>query len=157
MKFTLFWIGKTDESFLKEGTEMYEKRIQRYLTFQVITLPDVKKSMKYTPEQQKDLEGNCLMDRLSPQDEVYLLDERGEMLSSPELARFFEKRMLESVRNLVFVVGGSYGFSEKVYQRARGTISLSRMTFSHQMVRLLALEQIYRAFTIIRGEPYHHV
>jgi 23S rRNA (pseudouridine1915-N3)-methyltransferase len=155
MKITLFWIGKTDEPYLRQGTELYESRIGKYLDFQAITIPDVRKG-QMTPARQSELEATALLEKISPRDDVFLLDERGEMFSSAEMARFLEKKMLESTRNLVFVIGGPYGFHEKLYQRAQGTISLSRMTFSHQMVRLLFLEQLYRALTIIRGEPYHH-
>jgi len=156
MKITLLVIGKTDASYLKEGMDIYIKRLAHYIHFKVEVIPDIKKGKNTSIEAQKEKEGELILSKLSPGKELHLFDERGKMLASKELAAFINQKMLNSVKELVFVIGGPYGFSEKVYQRATSKISLSKLTFSHQMVRLLCVEQIYRAFTILKGEPYHH-
>jgi len=119
-------------------------------------IPDVKNSKNLSEDQQKEKEGELILQQISPSDELFLLDEQGMEVSSVEFARFLEKKMISGIKRLVFVIGGPYGFSGSVYSRAIGKISLSKMTFSHQMVRLIFLEQLYRAFTILKGEPYHH-
>ncbi|HPB05641.1 MAG TPA: 23S rRNA (pseudouridine(1915)-N(3))-methyltransferase RlmH, partial [Prolixibacteraceae bacterium] len=121
-----------------------------------VVIPALKNTSKLSEEQQKQKEGSSILSHLQPTDELILLDERGEMFSSVAFARFVEKKMVAGSRNMVFVIGGPYGFSEEVYARANGKVSLSAMTFSHQMVRLLFVEQFYRAMTILKGEPYHH-
>ncbi len=156
MRITLMLVGNTDKKYLLEGIEDYHKRVVHYLPFEIRVLPDVKNSRNITTEQQKEREGKALLDQVTPGDELVLLDVGGIELSSPGLAGFVEKRMLSGTRQLTFVVGGPYGFSEAVYKRADAKMSLSRLTFPHQLVRLIFMEQLYRALTIIKGEPYHH-
>ena len=156
MKITFLWVGKTAERWLQEGVDIYLNRLKRYVSLTVEIIPAPKNLLKQNVEKQKEMEGDTVFGRIAPQDEVYLLDERGTIYSSEELAGFFQKKMSASVKHLVLVVGGPFGFSEKMYQRANGLISFSKLTFSHQMIRLLACEQTYRAFTILRGESYHH-
>ena len=156
MKVTLLEIGKTEADYLKKGVDIYLKRIAHYITFNELVIPSLKKTGSLSEIQQKQKEGELIMNLLNPTDELILLDERGERFSSIGFARFIEKKMVEGNRNIVFVTGGPYGFSPDVYSRARTTISLSEMTFSHQLVRLIFVEQFYRAMTIIKGEPYHH-
>lgn len=156
MKITLLAIGKTDSTALNELIQQYTARIGHYLPFELKIIPDVKRSAKTTPEVQKTSEGKEILSELSSTDRLILFDERGKSYTSREFAEHLEGRMLASEKRLVFVIGGPYGFSEEVYDRANEKITLSRMTFSHQMVRLFATEQIYRAMTILRGEPYHH-
>ncbi|WP_423129347.1 23S rRNA (pseudouridine(1915)-N(3))-methyltransferase RlmH [Gaoshiqia sp. Z1-71] len=156
MKIRLIVIGKTDKSFLQEGIELFHKRIPHYLPFEYQVIPELKNTRKLSEDQQKEKEGELLLTRLNPGDELILLDERGDEFKSTDFARFLEKRMLGGTKNLVFAIGGPYGFPETVYQAAAGKISLSKMTFSHQLVRLIFSEQLYRALTILKGEPYHH-
>lgn len=156
MNITLLVIGKTDAAYLKEGIDIYRKRLSHYINFKMEVIPDVKKGKNTNIETQKEKEGELILSKLGPGKELHLFDERGKMYASKELAAFIDKKILNSVKELVFVVGGPYGFSEKVYLQARSKISLSKLTFSHQMVRLLCVEQFYRAFTILKGEPYHH-
>ncbi len=156
MKITFLWVGKTTEAWLQKGVEEYIARLKHYVPLSVDVVPVPKNLPKQDIEKQKETEGDAVLARITPTDKVFLLDERGAAYTSEELAVFLQKKMSASVRNLVLVVGGPFGFSEKVYQRANGQISLSKLTFSHQMIRLLLCEQIYRAFTIIRGESYHH-
>jgi 23S rRNA (pseudouridine1915-N3)-methyltransferase len=156
MKIALLAIGKTVDAYLQEGLEVYEKRLQRYVNYMRKELPDVKNAKSLPVEQLKVQEGKTLLSQLTEADELFLLDENGTSFSSEELAGFIRQRMLYSAKSLVFAVGGAYGFSDEVYRKAAGSISLSRLTFSHQMVRLIFTEQLYRAFTIIKGEPYHH-
>ncbi|MDR2036865.1 MAG: 23S rRNA (pseudouridine(1915)-N(3))-methyltransferase RlmH [Bacteroidales bacterium] len=155
MKITFIWTGKTSESWLQEGIAVYEKRLKHYISFSVEVIM-LKNIPKHDVERQKVLEGEAILGRIDPSDEVYLLDEHGTEYSSEKLAAFLQMKMSSSIKNLVFVVGGPYGFSQRIYQRANGQISFSKFTFSHQMIRLLLCEQIYRAFTIIKGESYHH-
>lgn len=150
-------IGKTDEKYLQSGMEIFLKRIPHYVPFEMKIILDLKNTRKLTETQQKDKEGDLILQQLSGADELVLLDENGIKNSSPDFAQFLEKKMLAGTKQLVFVIGGPYGFSDKVYEKATHKISLSAMTFSHQMVRLIFLEQLYRAFTIIKGEPYHHI
>lgn len=156
MKITLLCIGKTDDSFVSTGIETYMKRLKHYISFEMSIIPDIKNAKNLSQEQQKQREGELLLKQISNTDFVMLLDERGKMFTSMEYAKFIEQKMISSVNHLVFVIGGPYGFSDDVYKRANQQISLSKMTFSHQMIRLFFVEQVYRAFTIMRGEPYHH-
>ncbi|MBC8006168.1 MAG: 23S rRNA (pseudouridine(1915)-N(3))-methyltransferase RlmH [Verrucomicrobia bacterium] len=156
MKISLLVIGKTDEEYLRKGLEIFTKRIPHYILFEMKIIPDIKNSKNLSEEQQKDKEGELILQQVLSSDELFLLDENGVEASSVEFARFLEKKMLSGLKRLVFVIGGPYGFSPAVYARANGKVSLSKMTFSHQMVRLIFTEQLYRAFTILKGEPYHH-
>ena len=156
MKIKLLMVGKTVDSDLIKLIENYQKRLTHYVNFEAVIIPDIKNAKNLTSDQQKEKEAELLLSKMEPTDEVILLDERGKVFTSVQFARFLEEKMLYSSKNLTFVVGGAYGFSEKVYERAGGLLSLSAMTFSHQMIRLLFVEQLYRAMTIIKGEPYHH-
>jgi len=156
VKITLLVIGKTDAAYLKEGLNEYLKRLKHYVNFEIEVIPDIKKVKNMSSENQKKREGELILSKKMGGKEIHLFDEKGKTLSSRELAQFLEKKMVSGLKELVFVIGGPYGFSEDVYKNASTKISLSRLTFSHQMVRLLCTEQIYRAFTILKGEPYHH-
>ena len=156
MKITLLVLGKTEEKYLKEGIEKYSKRLKHYIRFEIIEIPELKNTKNMTEDQQKAKEAELIRKQLNPGDQLVLLDEKGDLFSSVEFSVFLNKKMLGSVQNLVFLVGGPYGFDSSIYSNASAKISLSRMTFSHQMVRLFFVEQIYRAFTILKGEPYHH-
>lgn len=156
MKIILMAIGKTRSRLLADGVEEYSGRINRYLPFETFFLPDVRTTRTMTEPMQKELEGQMMLERLQPSDYVMLLDERGVEMTSREFAGFVDKRMSSGLKRLVFVIGGPYGFSPAMYERADARLSLSRMTFSHEMVRLFFIEQVYRAMTILRGEPYHH-
>lgn len=156
MKITLLVIGKTDASYLSVGIDEYIKRLNHYVSFEIDIIPDVKKKSNITVVQQKAMEGELILHKLQPGKELHLFDENGSHYSSREFARFLERKMASGLKELVFVVGGPYGFSDEVYKNSASKISLSKLTFSHQMVRLLCVEQIYRAFTILKGEPYHH-
>jgi 23S rRNA (pseudouridine1915-N3)-methyltransferase len=156
MKIILLLVGKTDNSIYNELISEYENRLMRYIPFAVSIIPDIKKTKNFSISQQKIIEGEKILDALLPGDVCILLDERGREYSSPEFASFLSRRMSAGSKRIVFIVGGAYGFSENVYSAVRERISLSRMTFSHQMVRLFFIEQLYRAFTILNNEPYHH-
>ena len=156
MQLSLLVLGKTDSAQIETEIKRYESRLKHYLPFELRVIPDVRRGSKLTPEEQKRAEGIELLRYITPTDRVYLFDERGEGYTSRAFATFIERAMVSGERRLVFIIGGPYGFSPEVYERADGQVSLSRMTFSHQMVRLFAIEQFYRAQTIIRGEPYHH-
>ena len=156
MKITVIWIGKTSESYYKDAIDVYEKRIGRYIPFSTVTIPDIKTGAGMLPEQLKQKEGIQILSKVLPSDEFVLFDENGANHTSVSFAEWLEFRMITGVKNIVFCIGGAYGFSQDVYNRANSRISLSSMTFSHQMVRIIALEQIYRGMTIIKGEPYHH-
>jgi len=156
MKITLLTIGKTEDAYLKEGIEKYLKRLKHYIRFEITELPELKNTKALSEAQQKAKEAELLFKNLASTDHVILLDENGVELSSQKFADMLNKKMIASVQNLVFIIGGPYGFDESIYQRANEKLSLSRMTFSHQMVRLFFAEQVYRAFTILKGEPYHH-
>lgn len=156
MKTCLLVIGKTDAAYIREGIAEYEKRLTRYIPYEMQVLPDVRNSKNMTETLQKEKEGEMLLGQLQPADFVVLLDEKGKQHTSVEFSEYLAQKMLGGIKRLVFVVGGPYGFSEAVYRRANDKISLSRMTFSHQMVRMIFAEQIYRAMTILKGEPYHH-
>ena len=150
-------IGKTDEPYLIEGIEKYLKRLKFYVDFKLVVIPDIKKNKGMSADLQKRKEGEMILKSLNSTDQVILLDEQGKEYSSVQFSILLEKKMIASVQQLVFIIGGPYGFDEAVYQRANGKISLSKMTFSHQMIRLFFAEQLYRAYTIIKNEPYHHI
>lgn len=156
MNIKLIVIGRTVESYLQTGMDEYCKRLSRYARYEVETIPDLKNAKSLTESQIKEAEGKLILDRLTATDTVMLLDERGEQLTSLKFADHINDSALKSVKNLVFVIGGAYGFSDAVYQRTTNKISLSKMTFSHQMVRLIFTEQLYRAYAIINNLPYHH-
>jgi 23S rRNA (pseudouridine1915-N3)-methyltransferase len=155
MKITLLVVGKTTDTHIELLIQEYQKRLTHYIPFALQIVPELKNTKSITPEQQKQAEGELILRAITPNTDLVLLDEHGKEFRSVEFADYVQKRM-SSGRDVVFVVGGPYGFSEGVYQRANGKISLSKMTFSHQMVRLFFVEQLYRAMTILRGEPYHH-
>lgn len=156
MKTCLLVIGKTDAGYIREGIAEYEKRLKRYMPYEMKILPDVKNAKNMGEMLQKEKEGNMILEQLQPTDLVVLLDENGRQYTSVGLSEFLAQKMLNGIKRLVFVIGGPYGFSDAVYQRAADKLSLSKMTFSHQMVRMIFAEQIYRAMTIMKGEPYHH-
>ncbi|MEZ4875879.1 MAG: 23S rRNA (pseudouridine(1915)-N(3))-methyltransferase RlmH [Flavobacteriaceae bacterium] len=156
MKITLLAIGKTDNKNLQNLLEDYTKRLSHYVGFTFDVIPDIKNAKNLTEAQQKLAEGEEILKRLQPTDVLFLLDEKGKQYTSEGFAEFLQKKMNSGIKNLAFVIGGPYGFSADVYTKAKGKISLSEMTFSHQMVRLFFIEQTYRAFTILRNEPYHH-
>jgi 23S rRNA (pseudouridine1915-N3)-methyltransferase len=156
MKITLLSIGKTEDAYIKEGIDKYLKRLKHYTKLELTELPELKNTKALTQEQQKTKEAEMLHKKFAPTDFVILLDEKGSELSSSQFAGYLDKKAIGSVSSIVFVIGGPYGFDASVYQRANDKLSLSRMTFSHQMVRLFFVEQLYRAYTIIKGEPYHH-
>lgn len=155
MKTLLILVGKTADRHFAAGIGDYVERIGHYMPFDVVTIPELKNTKSLSEEQQKTAEGELILKQLQPSDTVVLLDERGRELRSVEFARWLEQKG-NTARRLIFIIGGPYGFSPDVYARANEQLSLSKMTFSHQMVRLVFTEQLYRACTIIRGEPYHH-
>ena len=155
MKTVLILVGKTTGKLFAAGIDDYVGRINHYMPMSVVTIPELKSTKSLTQEQQKEAEGRLILNQLQPSDTVVLLDEHGKEPRSVEFARWLEHKRQTS-RRLVFIIGGPYGFSPQVYMRANEQLSLSRMTFSHQMVRLIFAEQLYRACTIIQGEPYHH-
>jgi len=156
MKVKLLQIGKTQQSFLVEGIDFYEKRIKNYLSFSIETIPTVKQSASLPPDQLKQKEGEIILSKLRPDDRLILLDERGKTLSSIGFSEFIQGQMNQGQKQLVFVIGGAFGFSEEVYKKASYKISLSEMTFSHQLIRIVFMEQMYRAMTILNNHPYHH-
>lgn len=156
MRITLRVIGKTDFEWIKEGLGLYTRRLSHYIPFAVEEISEPKFPVSATQDFVKEKEGALLLLGLKPSDEVILLDERGSQMRSVEFARYLQDKMARGGRNIVFMIGGPYGFSQAVYDRAEGKISLSKMTFSHQMVRVFFVEQVYRAMTILGGEPYHH-
>jgi len=156
MKITVLNIGRTGESWLRDGLAVYENRLRHYVPFQMIYLQEPRQVKNQSEKTQKEQEGKIILSALAGFDQKVLLDEKGKMLNSAGFSVFLQNAMNRGTRNLAFVTGGPYGFSEEVYQAVPDRISLSEMTFSHQMIRLLFLEQLYRGFTIIRGEPYHH-
>lgn len=156
MKITLIAIGKTEDKYLIEGIDKYVNRLKHYINFSLVIIPDVKNTKNLTEAQQKTKEAELISKQLNNSDVVVLLDEKGKKYSSVQFSAYLNKLMIGSVQNLVFVIGGPYGFDESIYKRANSSISLSDMTFSHQMVRLFFVEQLYRAFTILKNEPYHH-
>ena len=156
MNIELLVVGKTDSKEVEALVELYARPVNRYCRFAVTALPDVRNTRSLTQNQQRTAEGEAILRQLAAGDHVVLLDERGDEMRSVEFAYWLQKRMLGGVRRLVLVIGGPYGFSDAVYARADGRLSLSRMTFSHQIVRAIFAEQIYRAFAILNHEPYHH-
>ncbi len=156
MKIVLITVGKTSTPYIATAVDDYVKRINRYCPMEVVTIPDIKAAKGLTEQLQKQREGQAILSLLQGGDQVVLLDERGKELTSRELSAEIDRRMVLGLKRLVYVVGGPYGFSQDVYSRADAKLSLSRMTFTHEMVRLFFAEQIYRAMTIMRGEPYHH-
>ena len=156
MKINLTVIGKTDAKYFIDAIKEYENRLKHYIPFELQILPDIKNTKSLTIEQQKEKEGEIILRSLQQGDYIVLLDEKGKEFSSSQFANYIEKKTYSVSKRLVFIVGGPYGFSESVYAKASEKISLSRMTFSHQMIRLIFIEQIYRAMTILNNEPYHH-
>ena len=155
MRICLLTVGKTDAGWVREGLETYSSRLSRYVPFSVNEIPELKNASSLSKAQVKEKEGELILLRVTAKDTVILLDEKGKEYSSSEFAKEVEK-LISSGNNIVFVIGGAFGFSDAVYARSDGKVSLSRMTFTHQMVRTIFVEQLYRAFTIIKGEPYHH-
>ena len=156
MNIRLIAIGKTDQTNLQFMIDEYAKRLGFYVNFEITIIADIKNVKNLSENQQKEKEGENILTQTASSDHIILLDEHGKMYSSVAFSDEIQKKMNMGLKNLVFVIGGPYGFSEKVYKRANGLISLSQMTFSHQMVRLFFVEQLYRAFTILKNEPYHH-
>ena len=156
MKIVLLVIGKTDEAYLETGIAKYISRLEHYAQFEMKVIPDIKNRKTLSEAQQKKLEGELLLSQFMAGDEIVLLDENGKTFSSRGYSQWLERQMNTGCKRLVFVIGGPYGFSQEVYDKANAKISLSEMTFSHQMVRLVFVEQLYRAFTILKGESYHH-
>ena len=155
MKILLMTLGKTTDARLSALIDDYQQRLKHYIPFEFVVVPDIKNAKSLTQDQLKTAEGEAILSRLTPAMDALLLDEHGREFRSIEYADFLQRKMAAG-RDLVLIIGGAYGFSQAVYDRANGKISLSLMTFSHQMIRLMAIEQIYRAMTILRGEPYHH-
>ena len=156
MKITLLAIGKTNAKYLQEGIEQYIKRLSHYIPFEFKILPDVKTTKGLTQEKQKEMEGQMFLNCIQSGDVIVLLDEKGKEMTSREFSVYLDKKMVTVAKNLIFVIGGPYGFSQEMYNRANEKLSLSKMTFSHEMIRMFFIEQIYRAMTILKGEPYHH-
>ena len=156
MTIKLLAIGKTDDSALQQLIKTYVNRLGHYNKFELEIIPHLKKTRNLSVDQQKAMEGKLVLDKASPSDFLVLLDENGKQYSSEGFSEYIQKRLNSGMKQLIFVIGGPYGFSEEVYERANGKLSLSKMTFSHQMVRLFFVEQLYRAFTILKNEPYHH-
>lgn len=157
MKLEFWTIGKTNEKYLVEGMTIFQKRIQRYLKLETVLITDVKNAKNLKPQQVKKKEGDKILAKLQKGDFLILLDEKGKTFTSVQFAKYIEKQLHQSHHRIIFLIGGAYGFSEEVYKRANQKLSLSDMTFSHQMIRLFFLEQFYRAMTILRNEPYHNV
>lgn len=156
MKITLILSGKTDDDYIVKGFTMYEQRLKHYISFESVVISALKNTKALSIEQQKQKEGELILKNILSSDRLILLDENGKEYNSVGFSEFIQQQMNSGIKNVVFAVGGPYGFSEEVYKRANGKISLSKMTFSHQMVRLFFVEQLYRAMTILKNEPYHH-
>lgn len=156
MKITLLTIGRTEDKYLQEGIGIYLNRLKHYVNFRIVEIPELKNTKSLSTEQQKVKEAELIFKNINSTDHVILLDEKGQELTSKQFSAFLNKKMVGGQQHLVFVVGGPYGFSNDIYERSNEKICLSRMTFSHQMIRLLFTEQLYRAYTILKGEPYHH-
>tara|TARA_B100000508_G_scaffold60116_1_gene46749 strand:+ start:27980 stop:28453 length:474 start_codon:yes stop_codon:yes gene_type:complete len=156
MKVKLIVVGKTKKTFLLEGEKEYKKRLKRYLNLEVIELPDVKNAKKRSEEEIKREESKNILSKIASTDHVELLDENGRSYSSVKFAKHLEQHFIHGGQTLVFIIGGPYGFHDDVYKRANSKLALSEMTFSHQMIRMIFFEQVYRAMTILKGEPYHH-
>ncbi|WP_282144350.1 23S rRNA (pseudouridine(1915)-N(3))-methyltransferase RlmH [Cellulophaga baltica] len=156
MTIKLLAIGKTDSNNLSQLIDEYENRLKHYVKFELELIPDIKNTKNLSEAQQKEKEGEAILKKINPTDALILLDENGKQFTSVDFSNYLQKKMNSGIKQLVFVIGGPYGFSAAVYGKAQGKISLSKMTFSHQMIRLFVVEQIYRAFTILKNEPYHH-
>lgn len=156
MKIKLLTIGKTDSKALQELILLYQNRLKHYIKFELVIIPDIKNVKNLSQKLQKIKEGKLILKQLQSTDELILLDEKGKEHRSIEFSNYIQKKMNSGIKQLVFVIGGPYGFSDEVYKKAKGKVSFSKMTFSHQMIRLFVVEQIYRAFTILKNEPYHH-
>ena len=156
MKITLLTVGKTDRDWVKQGLDIYVSRLKHYIPFNIVEIPELKNVSALTKDQIKTREGELILKNIRPTDDVIIMDERGREYTSVELAKVIQEKISYVGKDMVFVIGGAYGFSQEVYSRANSKISLSKMTFSHQMVRAIFAEQLYRAFTIMKGEPYHH-
>lgn len=156
MNIKLLTIGKTDNKELSRLINDYEKRLKHYIKFDLDIIPDIKNAKNLSKKQQKQKEGELILGKITTTDVLILLDENGKQLDSVAFSKYLQKHMNSGIKQLVFVIGGPYGFSEDVYAKANGKIALSKMTFSHQMVRLFIIEQLYRGFTILKNEPYHH-
>lgn len=156
MNIRLIVIGKTEDKNIQNLIEQYTKRLSHYVRFDIEVIPDIKNTKNLSENEQKEKEGELILSKINVSDSLILLDERGKMFDSMEFADYLQKKMNSGIKTLNLVIGGSYGFSDTVYTKSNDKISLSKMTFSHQMVRIFCLEQIYRAFTILRNEPYHH-
>lgn len=156
MKIKVLAIGKTDDKNLKQLIDTYEKRLKHYIKFEMEIIPDLKHVKNMSEKDQMEREGELILKKVGAGDQLWLLDEKGEMFRSIDFSKFLQKKMNAGIKRFILVIGGPYGFSDAVYQTAQGKISLSKMTFSHQMIRLFAVEQLYRAFTILKNEPYHH-
>lgn len=156
MKIRLLVVGKTKEKLVEEGINEYLKRLTRYTSFEIEVIPDAKVSNKMSSNEVKQIEGKEILKKLGS-DILVLLDEKGKEFSSVAFSQWIEKHQLNSTKQITFLIGGAFGFSDEVYKRASSKIALSKMTFTHQMIRLIFIEQVYRAFTIIKGEKYHHV
>ncbi len=156
MTITLLAIGKTDNKQLISLIDEYQKRLSHYIKFKLEIIPDIKNTKNLSVIEQKNKEGELILKKINSQDRLILLDENGKEFSSIDFSKYLQKQMNSGIKNLVLVIGGPYGFSEAVYKKSSGKISLSKMTFSHQMIRLFIVEQLYRGFTILKNEPYHH-
>lgn len=156
MKITLLTVGKTDKDWVKQGIDIYASRMKHYFPFAIVEIPELKNASSLSEDLIKTKEGELILKNIKPTEDVILLDERGREFSSMEFAKVLQDKISYTGKDIVFVIGGAYGFAEAVRQRSNSKISLSRMTFSHQMVRAIFVEQLYRAFTIMKGEPYHH-
>lgn len=156
MKIKIILLGKTDATYLKEGCDFYLRKINHYCPIEYIEIPDLKRIKTCSIHEQKNKEGNLILQKIQASDTIILLDEKGKSFTSLEFSKYIENFLISSIKQLVFIIGGAYGFSDELYARANALLSLSNMTFSHQMIRLLFLEQLYRAFSIIHHEPYHH-
>jgi len=156
MKIKVLAIGKTDDKNLKQLIDTYEKRLKHYVKFEMEIIPDLKHVKNMSEKDQMEKEGELILKKVGAGDQLWLLDEKGEMFRSIDFSKFLQKKMNAGIKRFILVIGGPYGFSDAVYRTAQGKISLSKMTFSHQMIRLFAVEQLYRAFTILKNEPYHH-
>lgn len=156
MKITFILNGKTEDDYLIKGITIYEQRLKHYVQFETVVIAALKNTKALSIDQQKQKEGELLLKTIQPSDKLILLDKNGKEYNSVDFSNYLQQQMNSGIKNLVFVVGGPYGFSDEVYKRAGGKLSLSKMTFSHQMVRLFFTEQLYRAMTILKNEPYHH-
>lgn len=156
MKITLLTVGRTDRDWVRQGLDIYVSRLKHYVPFSLTEIPELKNVSALSKDQIKSKEGELILKNIRPTDDLILLDEHGKEYTSVELAKVIQEKISYTGKDMVFVIGGAYGFSPEVYSRANSKISLSRMTFSHQMVRAIFAEQLYRAFTIMKGEPYHH-